>query len=89
MARGAIAYDRDDSRHPTLVPDRLTGDDVWYVQVLFPDGRIDHVGVFRDKLEVRDWIAQNSAAWLADYERRRMNDRWDRVASAGKVLVAN
>ena len=69
----------DDRRRPTLVPGKLAGGDAWYVQVLFPDGRIDQVGVFCDRFETRDWIARKSAAWLADYEQRRMNDRWDRV----------
>ena len=73
MLHSAIAYERNDSRSPTLVPSQLAGGDVWYVEVLFPDGRIDHVGVFSDKLETHDWIARESDAWLADYERRRVS----------------
>jgi len=89
MPRRAFASDRNARRHPTLVPRQFTGDDSWYVQVVFTDGRIDQVGVFRDECETHDWIAHNSAAWLADYELRRMSDWWDPGASLGRPRVVN
>jgi hypothetical protein len=90
MPQTAIAYERNESRNPTLVPSQLAGDNVWYVKVLFPDGHVDHVGVFCDKLETHDWIARNSAAWLADYESRRVDLQQVRNASLGGLsLIPN
>jgi hypothetical protein len=77
------------NRRPTFVPSQLADDDFWYVQVSFADGHIDQVGVFCDEFETHDWIAHNSAAWLADYERRRMSDWWDPGASLVKLRVVN
>jgi hypothetical protein len=73
MLRRTIAS--GNGRYPTLVPGRLAGDDVWFVEVVFPDGRVDQVGAFGDQSETRDWITHKSAAWIADYEQRRTNDQ--------------
>lgn len=64
----------NDGQHPMLVPGRLAGHDVWFVEVVFPDGRVDQVGAFGDQSETRDWIVHKSAAWIADYEQRRAAD---------------
>lgn len=89
MVHSAFAYESSDGRHPMLAPGQLAGDDVWYVQIVFPDGRIDRVGVFRDKSETVDWIARKSAAWLSDYEIRRTSDPWDRGGSPAKARGLN
>jgi hypothetical protein len=56
---------------PSLEPRKLQGEDVWYVAIVWPDGRSEQVGAFRTKAETEDWIANRSAAWLVDHERRR------------------
>jgi hypothetical protein len=60
----------DRSRPPTLDPRQFEGEDVWFVQVLWPDGRSEQVGAFRTRAETEEWIAHRSGAWLEDYERR-------------------
>jgi hypothetical protein len=86
--RSAAASNSDGRRLPTLAPSQVAGDDAWYVEVRFPDGRSDQVGVFRDEFETSDWIARESGAWLADYEQRRMSDRWDQRAPLGRLQIA-
>lgn len=61
----------DRSEPPTLEPRKFPDEDVWYVQVLWPDGRSEQVGAFRNEAETQNWITGESGAWLKDYERRR------------------
>lgn len=56
---------------PTIKPNKLKGEEVWFADITWLDGRSEQVGAFRTKSETDDWIAHNSSAWLADYERRR------------------
>ena len=72
----AIVLHGNDSQIPTLVPSKLPGLSVWYVQIIFPDGRREQAGAFCDKAEANDWIARRSGVWLVDYERRRINAPW-------------
>jgi hypothetical protein len=74
--QNAIVLHGSDSQLPTLVPSKLRGLSVWYVQVIFPDGRREQVGAFCDKAEANDWIGRRSGVWLVDYERRRIDAPW-------------
>jgi hypothetical protein len=56
---------------PTIKPNNLEGEDVWFADIAWRNGRSDQVGAFRTKSETEDWIAHRSSAWLAGYERRR------------------
>jgi len=69
FARFNFMTDRD--HFPSLTARKFTGEDVWYVEVVWPDGRSEHVGAFRTEAETSDWIARESRAWLEDYESRR------------------
>lgn len=76
QASGAEAMQKlidmtDRTHSATLTPKKFAGEDVWYVQVLWLDGRSEQVGAFRTKAETEDWIAHKSGAWLDDYVRRR------------------
>jgi hypothetical protein len=61
--------DRDN--FPSVEPRQLGGEDVWFAEVIWVDGRSEHVGAFRTKAEAERWIADKSEAWLDEYERRR------------------
>jgi hypothetical protein len=74
LARLNVMAGRD--HPPNLKPRKFQGEEVWYVEVVWPDGRSEHVGAFRTKAETADWITSKSRAWLDDYEhRRRERDR--------------
>jgi hypothetical protein len=85
--QGAAASNGAGRRPPTLAPSQLADDGAWYVDVRFPDGRSEEVGTFRDESETSDWIAHKSDAWLADYERRRISERWDQRAPASRLRI--
>lgn len=88
--RQSAAVSNGNGRRPlTLAASHLADDDAWYVDVRFPDGRSEEVGAFRDESETSDWIARQSDAWLADYERRRMSERWDQSPPSGKLQIVH
>ncbi len=36
----------------------------WYIELTWPDGRVEHIDSFQSASEIGDWISRKSDAWL-------------------------
>jgi hypothetical protein len=36
----------------------------WYIELIWPDGRVEHIDSFQSKAEIDEWISRKSGAWL-------------------------
>ena len=55
---------------PTMTPRELPGFSDWYVVIAWPDGSQRRVNGFTSEAHAKGWIAHESAAWLAQAERK-------------------
>jgi hypothetical protein len=49
---------------PVMKPRSLSDGSAWYIELSWPDGRVEHIDSFQSEAEINDWIARKSGAWL-------------------------
>jgi hypothetical protein len=59
--RGVVA---NSSSKPAMKPFCLKDGSAWYIELTWPDGRVEHIDSFQSESEINDWISRKSDAWL-------------------------
>lgn len=49
---------------PVMKPRSLKDGSAWFIELTWPDGRVEHIDSFQSEAEISDWIAHKSGAWL-------------------------
>ena len=49
---------------PVMKPCSLKDGSAWYIELTWPDGRVEHIDSFQSKAEIDDWISRKSSTWL-------------------------
>ena len=52
------------SSKPAMKPCCLKDGSAWYIELTWPDGRVEHIDSFQSASEIDDWISRKSDAWL-------------------------
>ena len=52
------------SSKPAMKPCCLKDGSAWYIELTWPDGRVEHIDSFQSESEIDDWISRKSDAWL-------------------------
>jgi len=47
-----------------MQPCSLKDGSAWYIELTWPDGRIENIDSFQSEAEIKDWISCKSGAWL-------------------------
>ena len=58
------------SSKPVMKPCSLKDGSAWYIELTWPDGRVEHIDSFQSESEIDDWISRKSDAWLKAYDAR-------------------
>jgi hypothetical protein len=56
----------EENRIPAFEPRRLASAPGWYVRVIWPYGKLEHVPGFVSKQEAMRWIQEKAKAWLSE-----------------------
>jgi len=56
----------ESNSNPGLEARRLKSASGWYVRVLWPGGKHDHIPGFVSQLEAQRWIEGKAPAWLSE-----------------------
>ncbi len=57
---------QEDWSTPTLRPRPLRDGSAWYVELTWPDGRVEHIGDFGSKTTACDWIEHDFPSFFRD-----------------------
>lgn len=52
------------SSRPTMEPRSLKDGSAWYIELTWPDGRMECIDSFQSEDEIKDWIARKSDGWF-------------------------
>lgn len=69
-------------QHTKLTPKPVKSENAWFVQIDRPEGGFERVGVFRSRLDAKQWIVANSRKWMAT------RGQWMTVGGRNPVIVA-
>jgi hypothetical protein len=49
---------------PVMSARCLKDGSAWYIELTWPDGRVEQVDSFQSEAEIDEWISRKSGAWL-------------------------
>jgi hypothetical protein len=49
---------------PVMRSCSLKDGSAWYIELTWPDGRVEHIDSFQSEAEINDWISRKSSAWI-------------------------
>jgi hypothetical protein len=52
------------SPKPVMRSRSLKDGSAWYIELTWPDGRVEHIDSFQSEEEITEWISRKSDAWL-------------------------